>query len=72
MAVGNAAGAQSWERSLGIAFPISDAYRPVPLLRARVTVVVLHAFIKKTQKTPLEDKALALKRKNEHRKAEKD
>jgi len=33
-------------------------------------IVVLHGFIKKTQKTPPEDKALALKRKNAHRKAE--
>ena len=29
-------------------------------------IVLLHAFIKKTQKTPPEDKALALKRKNAH------
>ena len=35
-------------------------------------IVVLHGFIKKTQKTPPEDKALALKRKNAHIKAEKD
>lgn len=35
-------------------------------------IVVLHGFIKKTQKTPPEDKAIALKRKNEHIKAEKD
>jgi Gp49-like protein DUF891 len=33
-------------------------------------IVVLHGFIKKTQKTPPEDKALALKRKNAHIKAE--
>ncbi|MFZ4596630.1 MAG: type II toxin-antitoxin system RelE/ParE family toxin [Verrucomicrobiaceae bacterium] len=33
---------------------------------------MLHGFIKKTQKTPPEDKALALKRKNAHIKAEKD
>ena len=35
-------------------------------------IVVLHGFIKKTQKTPIEDKALALKRKNAHNKAEKN
>jgi phage-related protein len=34
-------------------------------------IVVLHGFIKKTQKTPTEDKALALRRKNAHYKAEK-
>ena len=28
------------------------------------TVVLLHAFIKKTQKTPTQDKALALQRRN--------
>lgn len=33
-------------------------------------IVVLHGFIKKTQKTPPEDKALALRRKNVHGKAE--
>jgi phage-related protein len=38
---------------------------------ARGRIVVLHGFIKKTQKTPTEDKAMALKRKNEHAKAEK-
>ena len=35
-------------------------------------IVVLHGFIKKTQKTPPEDKALALKRKDAHSKAEKN
>ncbi len=39
---------------------------------ARARIVVLHGFIKKTQKTPQEDKALALKRKNAHAKAEKE
>jgi phage-related protein len=34
-------------------------------------IVVLHGFIKKTQKTPLVEKALALKRKDAHIKAEK-
>ncbi len=34
-------------------------------------LVLLHGFIKKTQKTPPEDKALALKRKNAHSQAEK-
>ena len=29
-------------------------------------IVLLHGFIKKTQKTPTEDKALALKRKDAH------
>jgi phage-related protein len=38
----------------------------------RGRIVMLHGFIKKTQKTPTEDKALALKRKNAHSKAEKD
>jgi len=33
-------------------------------------IILLHGFIKKTQKTPTEDKALALKRKNEHSQAE--
>jgi phage-related protein len=33
-------------------------------------IVLLHGFIKKTQKTPNEDKALALKRKNAHIQAE--
>ena len=33
-------------------------------------IVVLHGFIKKTQKTPTEDKALALKRKHAHSKTE--
>jgi phage-related protein len=33
-------------------------------------IILLHGFIKKPQKTPIEDKALALKRKNEHSKAE--
>ena len=33
-------------------------------------IVLLHSFIKKTQKTPTEDKALALKRKNDWKKAE--
>ena len=37
----------------------------------RGRIVVLHGFIKKTQKTPPEDKALALKRKDAHSKAEK-
>ncbi len=37
----------------------------------RGRIVLLHGFIKKTQKTPLEDKALALKRKNAHSEAEK-
>ena len=37
----------------------------------RSRIVVLHGFIKKTQKTPPEDKALALKRKDAHSKAEK-
>ncbi len=32
-------------------------------------IVLLHGFIKKTQKTPTEDKALALKRKNAYDKA---
>jgi phage-related protein len=35
-------------------------------------IVVLHAFIKKTQKTPPEDKVLALKRKDAHCKAENE
>ena len=35
-------------------------------------IIVLHGFIKKTQKSPLEDKALALKRKNAHSKAEEN
>ena|SRR5581483_2962153 len=39
---------------------------------AKGRIVVLHGFIKKTQKTPPEDKALALKRKYDHSKAEKD
>ena len=34
-------------------------------------IVMLHGFIKKTQKTPTEDKALALKRKNAHAQNEK-
>ena len=34
-------------------------------------LVLLHGFIKKTQKTPPEDKALALKRKHAHSKTEK-
>lgn len=33
-------------------------------------IIMLHGFIKKTQKTPTEDKALALKRKNEHSQAD--
>ncbi len=33
-------------------------------------LVLLHGFIKKTQKTPTEDKALALKRKHAHSQAE--
>ena len=37
----------------------------------RGRIVLLHGFIKKTQKTPPEDKALALKRKNAHSKNEK-
>jgi phage-related protein len=37
----------------------------------RGRIVVLHGFIKKTQKTPTEDKTLALKRKDAHSKAEK-
>lgn len=35
-------------------------------------LVLLHGFIKKTQKTPPEDKALALKRKHAHSKTEKE
>ncbi len=35
-------------------------------------LVLLHGFIKKTQKTPSEDKALALKRKHAHSKKEKE
>lgn len=31
-------------------------------------IILVHGFIKKTQKTPVEDKALALKRKNEYTK----
>jgi phage-related protein len=38
---------------------------------ARGRIVVLHGFIKKTPKTPTEDKALALKRKNAHSQTEK-
>jgi phage-related protein len=38
----------------------------------RQRIVLLHGFIKKTQKTPPEDKALALKRKHAHSKAEKE
>lgn len=34
-------------------------------------IILLHGFIKKTQQTPKEDKALALKRKNEYDKAER-
>jgi len=37
----------------------------------RGRIVVLHGFIKKTPKTPTEDKALALKRKNAHHQTEK-
>ncbi len=37
----------------------------------RARIVVLHGFIKKTQKTQTEDKALALKRKHVHIQAEK-
>jgi phage-related protein len=37
----------------------------------RGRIVLLHGFIKKTPKTPSEDKALALKRKNAHIQAEK-
>lgn len=37
----------------------------------RGRIVMLHGFIKKTQQTPTEDKALALKRKNAHIQAEK-
>ncbi len=33
-------------------------------------IILLHGFIKKTQKTPTEDKALALKRKHAHQQAE--
>jgi phage-related protein len=36
----------------------------------RGRIILLHGFIKKTQKTPTEDKALALKRKNAHQRAE--
>lgn len=32
-------------------------------------IILLHAFIKKTQKTPSEDKALALQRRNAYRQA---
>jgi len=32
-------------------------------------IIMLHGLIKKTQKTPIEDKALALKRKNEYSQA---
>ena len=35
-------------------------------------IVMLHGFIKKTQKTPIEERALALKRKNAHCQAEKE
>ena len=38
----------------------------------RGRIVLLHGFIKKTQKTPTEDKALALRRKNAHQHAEKE
>ena len=38
----------------------------------RGRIVLLHGFIKKTQKTPTEDKALALRRKNAHHHAEKE
>jgi len=31
------------------------------------TIILLHAFIKKTQKTPTEDKAIALQRRNAYR-----
>jgi phage-related protein len=37
----------------------------------RSRIVLLHGFIKKTQKTPTEDMALALRRKNAHQQAEK-
>ena len=33
-------------------------------------IILLHGFIKKTQKTPTEDKALALKRKYAHQQAD--
>jgi phage-related protein len=39
---------------------------------ARGRIVLLHGFIKKTQKTPTEDKALALRRKNAHQQTEKE
>ncbi len=35
-------------------------------------IVMLHGFIKKTQKTPTEDKALALKRKHAHAQADEN
>ena len=38
----------------------------------RNRLVLLHGFIKKTPKTPPEDKVLTLKRKHAHRKAEKE
>lgn len=38
----------------------------------RRELVLLHGFIKKTRKTPREDRALALKRKNAYTKSTKD
>lgn len=57
-----------WERRSNLPTCIARCRFYVPKER----IVLLHGVIKKTQKTPIEDRALALKRKHEHTQAEED
>jgi len=55
---------------VGIEPRLIDEQHEVAFYAPGSRLVLLHGFIKKTQKTPTEDKALALKRKHAHSQAE--
>ena len=56
---------------LGRSQQTADTDRTNIIFRARGEIVLLHGFIKKTKKTPQEDRALALRRKNAYIKSSK-
>ena len=61
-------GSGLWELRSNLPTRIARCLFYVP----RGRIVMLHGFIKKTQKTPPEDKAVALKRKHAHTQAEEN
>ena len=62
------AGGSSRKWSLGIALAVAKPDSAVYFMIAEGQIVVLHGFIKKTQKTPVQELQLAQRRKREYEK----